>query len=102
MDTSRIESVIMEEVKEVIESRMHDVRFTLKAALRRLYWPGYLDRSIPEAALLKLDDLVDVAFNTTRRCGPEDESYPCLDEKKARVIQDELQALLKLPTEKER
>lgn len=102
MDTHRIERVILEEVQEVIDSRMSDVRFSLKNALRRVYWPAYQENLVPEAIMQKLDSLVDLAFNTTRRHGPEDESWPELDKEAAAIIQAEIQVILKLPTEKKR
>jgi hypothetical protein len=99
MDMRRIEQVVAEEVQSIIDQRFFEVRFMMKAALRKLLWPGYQTREIPESTLMKMDDLVDAVFNTTHRRGPVDESWTAYDETKVDPILKELRESLKLPKE---
>ncbi len=97
MDTHRIEAVIVEEITTAIESRLHDLRSTTKAAFRALLWKGYETGKVPEAALYTMDKLVDTVFNTTHRKGPGDETWPAYDEKQVKPLVDELKKVLGLP-----
>lgn len=97
MDTHRIEAVIVEEITQAVEGRLHDLRSTVKGAFRTLLWKGYETGKVPEDALYKMDALIDAVFNTTHRAGPEHETWPAYDKKKVDPLVAELKKVLGLP-----